>query len=245
MSDRTGEFMNDFLKNMLLKIGIEADDKQIFQLNKYYEMLVERNKVVNLTAITEYNDVVIKHFIDSLMITKIYDLESAEKIIDIGTGAGFPGMIYKIMFPNSEITLLDSLNKRIKFLDDVIEELGLKGIITLHGRAEDYAKDKKHREQYNLVVSRAVANLATLSEYCMPYVRLSGKFISYKASDCDDEVQNAKKAVNLLGGKIHVVETVEIPDTDIERKFIVIEKIKNTSAKYPRKAGLPSKEPLI
>ena len=165
-------------------------------------------------------------------------------VIDVGTGAGFPGIPLKIAFPHLKITLLDSLNKRINFLDSVIDELKLDGIYTIHGRAEDFAKKDDYRERYDLCVSRAVANLSTLSEYCLPYIRVGGMFISYKSGDVDDEVLESKKAISILGGKLDNVVKFQLPGTDINRSFIKIEKIKNTGKKYPRKAGLPSKEPL-
>ena len=236
--------MDNFLSEYLGKVGIEADEKQIEQLNTYYEMLVEKNKVMNLTGITEYNEVVIKHFADSVAVIKAINLIKIGTIIDIGTGAGFPGMVLKILFPHLKVTLLDSLNKRIKFLDEVIEKLELKDIKTIHGRAEDFAQDRKYREQYDLCVSRAVANLATLSEYCIPFVKIGGCFVSYKEGECQEEIDNSVAAINKLGYvKNSVVEYV-LPETDISRTFVVIEKYKNTPKQYPRKAGIPLKDPI-
>ena len=236
--------MDNMLKNSLVSIGIEPDEDKINKLNRYYEMLVEKNKVMNLTAITEYEDVVIKHFIDSLAVVHAFPLDNVNKIIDVGTGAGFPGIVLKTYFPKISFTLLDSLNKRIKFLDEVKEELKLDDLENVHGRAEDYAHRPKYREQYDLCVSRAVANLATLSEYCLPFVKKGGYFISYKAKDCMEEINSAKKAIDMLGGQIKEIIDYTIPGTEITRTFVVIHKIKNTSSKYPRKAGCPSKEPL-
>lgn len=236
--------MVDFLKEYIQKIGIELSQDKIDKLIKYYELLVEKNKVMNLTAITEYKDVVIKHFADSLSIIKAVNISEVTNIIDIGTGAGFPGMVLKIVFPDVKITLLDSLNKRVNFLNEVIAELQLKDINAIHGRAEDYAHNDTYREKYDLCVSRAVANLSTLSEYCIPYVKVGGKFVSYKAGECEEEINNAKKAVNMLGGKIEETVDFILPETDISRTFVVIDKLRNTSVKYPRKSGLPSKEPL-
>ena len=236
--------MNYKIENNLQKIGMKLDDIKIRQFDEYYRMLVEWNKVMNLTGITEYEDVWEKHYIDSLSIVKIQNMDRFEKIIDVGTGAGFPGIPLKIAFPHLKVTLLDSLNKRIHFLNAVIDRLELKDIYTIHGRAEDYAKQETYREQYDLCVSRAVANLATLSEYCLPYVKIGGMFIPYKSGDIDDEIVDSEKAVNILGGKLLKVEKFELPGTDIGRSLVQIEKVKNTGNKYPRKAGMPSKEPI-
>ena len=235
---------SNLLKEKACEIGIELNDHQIQQFNEFYEMMVEWNKVMNLTGITEYNEVVEKHFIDSLSITKVMDMRQIKRVIDVGTGAGFPGIPLKIAYPHLEVTLLDSLNKRIKFLNAVIEQTELKKITTIHGRAEDYAKQKIYREKYDLCVSRAVANLATLSEYCLPYVSVNGKFISYKSGEIDKEVNESKKAIQILGGKLAKVEKFHLAGTDIARSFVIIKKIKVTGKKFPRKAGLPSKEPL-
>ena len=234
---------NRLIENMKM-ISVELTDKQVSQFIKFYEMLVEWNKVMNLTGITEYDEVVMKHFVDSLSIVKIDGLDGVKSIIDVGTGAGFPGIPLKIAFPEIKITLLDSLNKRINFLNAVIKELGLEDIETIHGRAEDFAKKTEYREQYDLCVSRAVANLSTLSEYCLPYVKVGGRFIPYKSGEIDEELNNSKKAVQILGGKIEDVVKFQLPDTDIGRSFVKIKKNKNTAKKYPRKAGLPAKEPL-
>lgn len=222
-------------------IGIMLTDKQMQQFLTYYEMLVEKNKVMNLTAITEFDEVIEKHFLDSLQIAKYVDLDG-KTLIDIGTGAGFPGIPLKIAFPQLKVVLLDSLNKRIKFLDEVIHELGLKDVETLHGRAEDYGKHVDYREQFDFCVSRAVANLSSLSEYCIPFVKKEGYFIPYKSGNIDEELQSANKAVFLLGGKMEKVEKFALEDS--QRSFVFIKKVNNTEKKYPRKAGLPTKEPL-
>ena len=236
--------MECMLKDRLEALDIVLDQEQINQFDEYYEILVEWNKVMNLTGITEYQEVVEKHFLDSLSIVKVMDMDQAERVIDIGTGAGFPGIPLKIAFPKLDIVLLDSLNKRIRFLDHVIEELGLEGIRTIHGRAEDFARDGKYRERFDLCVSRAVANLSSLSEYCLPYVKVGGRFVSYKSGDIEEEVNDASKAIALLGGKKERIEKFQLPDTDIQRSFVVIRKTKNTQKRYPRKAGMPTKEPL-
>ena len=236
--------MNQLLEIKLKELNIQINEIQKKQFDTFYSMLVEWNKVMNLTGITEYEAVIEKHFVDSLSIVNIFDLSEINTVIDVGTGAGFPGIPLKIAFPHLKITLLDSLNKRINFLDSVIDELKLDGIYTIHGRAEDFAKKDDYRERYDLCVSRAVANLSTLSEYCLPYIRVGGMFISYKSGDVDDEVLESKKAISILGGKLDNVVKFQLPGTDINRSFIKIEKIKNTGKKSPRKAGLPSKEPL-
>ena len=228
----------------LEKIGITLNERQKQQFDKYYEMLVEWNKVMNLTGITEYDEVNLKHFTDSLTIARTQEMQKVQSVIDIGTGAGFPGIPLKIAFPHLKVVLLDSLNKRIKFLDAVIEELGLENISTIHGRAEDFARQAEYREKYDLCVSRAVANLATLSEYCLPYIRVGGMFVSYKSGNIDKEISESEKAVQILGGELEDIYKFQLPGTDIGRSFVKINKIKSTGKKFPRKAGLPSKEPL-
>lgn len=235
----TAQFEKD-----VTSLGIVLSQKQIEQFLQYYEMLVEWNKVMNLTAITEYEDVMKKHFVDSISLIKAYDVNKSASVIDVGTGAGFPGLALKIAYPNLRLTLLDSLNKRISFLDAVIENLGLQDITTIHGRAEDYAKQGKLREQFDLCVSRAVANLSTLSEYCIPFVKIGGQFISYKSEKIAEEQTRADKAIQILGGKAVGQIEFTLPDSAIYRNLFIIEKIKSTPNKYPRKAGLPGKEPL-
>ena len=236
--------MSQIFESKLNAIGITLDEKQKQQFDKFYELLVEWNKVMNLTGITEYEEVNEKHFVDSLSIIKAIDMSQVKSVIDIGTGAGFPGIPLKIAFPHLKVVLLDSLNKRINFLNTVIAELGLENIETIHGRAEDFAKQAEYREQFDLCVSRAVANLATLSEYCIPYVEKGGMFVPYKSGEIDEEVEQAKKAVHVLGGKLEDVIKFQLPGTEIGRSFVVIKKVQNTAKKYPRKAGLPSKEPI-
>ncbi len=235
----TVQFEND-----LKALNISLSEIQIKQFLTYYEMLIEWNEVMNLTAITEYEEVMKKHFIDSISLIKAFDVGKESSVIDVGCGAGFPGLALKIAYPNMKVTLLDSLNKRIQFLNAVIEKLNLDGITTIHGRAEDFAKDGKLRECFDLSVSRAVANLATLSEYCLPFVKVGGYFIPYKSEKVSDEIEEAKRALSVLGGNL--VEQVEfmLPETDYYRNLLVIKKNKATPKKYPRKAGLPSKEPI-
>ena len=226
------------------KLGISLTEQQSEQLYEYYRLLVEWNSFMNLTGITEFSEVVQKHFVDSLSIVKVKNMNDVDNLIDVGTGAGFPGLPLKIVFPHLKVTLLDSLNKRIDFLNAVIEKTGLTGIETIHGRAEDFAKPGQKREIYDLCVSRAVANLATLSEYCLPYVKIGGEFIPYKSGEVADELQDAKSAVFLLGGKVESCENFDLPGSDIHRSLVRIKKVGGCPKKYPRKAGMPSKVPL-
>ena len=241
----TAEF-KDRLGRELNQFSIILENSQINQFYQYYELLDEWNKVMNLTAITDQNEVITKHFVDSLALVKAAgEISTKEyKIIDIGTGAGFPGIPLKIAFPQLKITLMDSLNKRIKFLNEVIEQLGLKEITAVHSRAEDLGRDKDYREQYDLSVSRAVANLSTLSEYCMPFVKPGGFFISYKSGKIEEELSSAKHAIFLLGGKVNRIESFTLDGAEAERTLIKIEKVSEISKRYPRKAGVPGKEPL-
>lgn len=231
-----------YLSEKFKNAGFTFSNIQKRQFYTFYEMLIEKNKVMNLTGITEFTEVVEKHFLDSIYLNKVVNFNEPLKILDLGTGAGFPGIPLKIAFPEIEITLMDSLNKRIHFLDEVIEELGLIGIHTVHARAEELARNKLYREQFNICVSRAVANLSTLEEYCLPFVQIGGKFVSYKSGDVDEEVELSKKACFLLGGKLEEVYKFELEDS--RRSFVVIEKVKTTPKVYPRKAGTPSKVPL-
>lgn len=238
------EDRKSILEKSCRSIGIELDERQTEQFLTYYDCLIEKNKVMNLTAITEYEDVVLKHFVDSLSIVQVTDLKQCGTLLDMGTGAGFPGIPLKIVFPHLQIVLMDSLQKRIQYLNETIDKLRLKNIVAVHARAEEAARKKEYREQFDVCVSRAVANLSTLSEYCIPFVKKDGLFISYKSKEIDEELKEAKSAVFLLGGKTEEKKTFELPGSDIGRSFVVIRKVKATSAKYPRKAGMPGKEPL-
>lgn len=239
----------NLIKNAFEKIDITLSDLQAEQFSSYYNMLIQKNEVMNLTAITEFEEVLSKHFLDSLM---IHDFDYWKKgletglfsLIDIGTGAGFPGIPLKIIYPQLKVVLLDSLNKRVQFLNEVILELGLKNITAIHGRAEDIAKRPEYREQFDFCVSRAVANLASLSEYCIPFVRIGGSFIPYKSGKIEEELKAAEKAIFLLGGELVDKEEFVLPDSDIYRCLLNIKKIKSTPKKYPRKAGMPTKEPI-
>lgn len=234
------EKFNHVLKNW----NITLTDIQLNQFAQYYEMLIEKNKVMNLTAITEFDEVIEKHFLDSISLGAVIDLTKPLKVLDLGTGAGFPGIPLKIVYPGLQITLADSLNKRILFLQEVIEALGLEGIEAVHGRAEEMARNVTFREQYDLCVSRAVANLSTLSEYCLPFVVTGGKFIPYKSGEITEEVENAKNAVSRLGGIISDIHKFSFGENDLHRSFVMIDKVKKTPKAYPRKAGTPSKQPL-
>lgn len=236
------EYNLDQFKKGLSDLNINLTEKQIEQFLKYYEILVETNKVMNLTAITEFDEVIEKHFLDSLSLVRVFDLNRNVKILDLGTGAGFPGIPLKIAFPEIDIVLADSLNKRVKFLNEVVETLQLKQVETVHGRAEELARNKKYREQFDLCTSRAVANLSSLSEYCIPFVKEGGRFISYKSGEIEEEVDQAKCAIHILGGKLDQIYKFDLHEQ--KRSFVIIEKVKKTPSVYPRKAGTPTKEPL-
>lgn len=232
------------LKEKALQLNIDLNDKQLEQFHTFYEMLIEKNKVMNLTAITEEEEVIDKHFIDSLSCSRVMDMTKVKRVIDVGTGAGFPGIPLKIAFPEINLVLLDSLNKRVKFLNEVIEALSLTGVQAVHGRAEDAARDKQLRASFDLCVSRAVANLSTLSEYCIPFVKVNGYFVSYKSRKGMEEMETADRCMKLLGSKIEKVDEFQLCDQDSDRLLIKIKKCKGTSKEYPRKAGTPSKNPL-
>ena len=233
------------LKNEFALINVQATEKMINQFSDYYNILLEWNKVMNLTAITDLNEVIQKHFLDSAALGGYYNLEQKLRLADLGTGAGFPGIPLKILFPELEITLIDSVGKRINFLNEVISRLGLINIQAIHGRAEDFARMSNYREKFDICVSRAVANLTTLSEYCIPFVKKHGMFVSYKSANVNAELEQAGHAIFLLGGKLDKVEEFQIPHTDYQRTLIFIQKIHKTDIKYPRKAGIPTKTPLI
>lgn len=235
--------IENFLKDAE-QFNICLSQQQVDQFVRYYELLVEWNSFMNLTGITEFSEVLKKHFIDSISIFSYVNQNSISSLIDVGTGAGFPGLPLKIVCPELKVTLLDSLDKRIKFLNCVIDELELQNITAIHGRAEDYASNMEYREFYDMAVSRAVANLSTLSEYCLPFVKKDGIFVSYKSETLEEEVINATNAIQILGGRIMNKYSFYLPGTDIYRTLCFIEKVDSTPDKYPRKAGLPSKKPL-
>lgn len=238
------EYNFDKFKKILQEWNITLSKEQEWQFSTFYEMLIEKNKVMNLTAITEFDEVIEKHFLDSVSLGAVLNLNEELKILDMGTGAGFPGIPLKIIYPDLKITLADSLNKRVTFLNEVIDALKLEGIEAIHARAEELARNADYREQYDLCVSRAVANLSTLSEYCLPFISISGKFIPYKSGEIEEEVEAAKKAIFLLGGELKQVHQFSFGENDLHRSFVIIEKIKKTPKTYPRKAGTPAKQPL-
>jgi len=237
------------MSKRLLEKGIEAlgfkyDETTVHRFDEYREILVERNKVMNLTSIVEKEEVEIKHFLDSIACITDEIEDSNIKIIDVGTGAGFPGLPIKILYNNISLTLLDSLNKRINFLQEVVEKLELENVTCIHGRAEDFGKDSNHREHYDITVSRAVADLSILAEYCLPFVKIGGYFISQKSKKVNEEVESADKALEVLGGKVEKIIPIKVPNLDAERYLVVIKKIKETPEKYPRRSGMPQKKPI-
>lgn len=239
------EIINHFTKQ-LKELSIDINTDQLAQFDIYCHNLLEWNQVMNLTTITEIDQIYIKHFLDSLSVHKY--LPSSEfqgkRVVDIGTGAGFPGLPLAIVNMKTEFTLIDSLNKRVRFLEDTIQKLSIQNVTCIHSRAEDAGHDKQLRESFDFCCSRAVANLATLSEYCLPFLKPGGLFVSYKAEKAQEEIQNGTKAIERLGGKIESIHSFTIPGTDIGRTIVLIRKVKNTPKQYPRKAGTPSKKPI-
>lgn len=238
---------NDLVASLAeIDSSFQLSDMQLQQLRIFYENLIKWNEVMNLTTITEENDVYVKHFLDSLSLLKVMteDDLSGKKLIDVGTGAGFPGLVLAIAFPKLNVTLMDSLNKRISFLQDTVDKLDVHNVTCIHARAEELARNKQYREKFDLVVSRAVANIATLSEYDLPFVKVGGTFVAYKSEKAEEELKTAGKAIEILGGELTKAEKFTLPGTDYERCLLVIDKRKPTAGKYPRKAGTPSKEPL-
>lgn len=236
---------NSFKEEMeinLKALGLVLSDEQIKNFYDFMNLLIEKNKVMNLTGITEPKEVILKHFIDSL--TALKYINENNTVIDVGTGAGFPGVPLKITKNSLEITLLDSLNKRINFLNEVIENTGLDNIRTIHGRAEDFGRNIEYREKYDVAISRAVAPLNILLEYMLPFVKVGGKCICMKGSNCDEEIENAKNAIKKLGGEIEKIDKFSLPNSDNNRTILIIKKVKKIDKQYPRNAGIPTKKPL-
>lgn len=229
------------LKEKSSKIGIDLCDEEIENFYKYKDLLLEWNEKINLTAITDEKEVILKHFVDSLTIRKY--IKDGDLVADVGTGAGFPGIPLAIISKNTNYLLLDSLNKRINFLNDVKEKINLDNIETLHSRVEDFGQNKKYRECFDVATSRAVAPLNVLLEYLMPLIKIGGQCICMKGSN-KEEIEEARNAIKILGGEIEIIENLFLPDSDMERNIIIVKKVKNTNSKYPRKAGIPSKEPI-
>lgn len=236
--------MKEKLRVLCEKNGIQLSDEQLKQFSIFYDHMIEMNQVMNLTSITEEDEVILKHFYDSMSVIKYYDFHDQMNVIDVGTGAGFPGIPLAILLPNVQFTLMDSLNKRITFLKEVVQKCGLKNVECIHSRAEELAKDGDYRENYDVCVSRAVANLSVLLEYCIPFIKKGGKFISYKSISSEEELTDSKNAQNKLCCKLKVNISFELPDTDIKRNFLIFEKFDHTADKYPRNNGIPRKKPL-
>ena len=232
------------LKKALELMGGPSDEVTINKYQQYMEGVLEWNEKVNLTNITDPEEFVIKHFIDSIICIDYPELEEAGKIIDVGTGRGFPGVPLAIAAPDKEFILMDSLNKRLKIIDELCGQIGISNVTTVHARAEELAKNKAHREQYDLCVSRAVANMATLAEYCLPFIKVGGCLMAYKGPDAEREVEEARKALYLLGGHVEEIREGNLKEFGIDHKVVIIKKVKNTPSKFPRKAGTPAKEPL-
>lgn len=235
--------MEDFKKDFCLYFEEEIDDNKIQKFYDYMNLLVEWNKKINLTAITEEKDIILKHFVDSL--TVLNYIKENKSIVDVGTGAGFPGIPLAIMNDSLKITLVDSLNKRINFLNEVCNKINLENIKAIHARAEEFGQDNNYRESYDVAISRAVANLTVLAEYLLPLVKVGGKIICMKGPDIEEELKQAKSAIDILGGKFERCDNFCLPKSDISRNIIIINKIKETPKKYPRKAGTPAKTPLF
>lgn len=226
-------------------LGISYDETMLNKFRLYMEGILKWNESVNITSIKEEDEFVRRHYVDSLLCAPSKEFRRAKRVIDVGTGGGFPGVPLALIAPEKEFVLMDSLNKRVKIITELCENLEIKNVTAIHDRAEDLARDKGHREAYDLCLSRAVANLATLSEYCLPFLKIGGYFLSYKSLDIGKEMKQAKKAIHILGGNMDREEVADLDGFDLGHKIIFIKKIKRTPAKFPRKAGTPSKDPLI
>lgn len=236
--------MKEYLYELADKMKISLSEEQLEQFQLFYDFMIEKNKVMNLTAITEEKDVVVKHFIDSISLIKYYSFENVRTVIDMGTGAGFPGIPLAILFPEISFTLMDSLNKRIIYLYELVELLKLKNVICIHSRAEELGRDVHHREKYDICVSRAVASLPVLLEYCIPFLKNNGIFIAYKSLLAEDELSQSENAQKKLNCTLKEKEIFSIPDAEYSRCFLMFQKKQNISKKYPRQNGIPKKNPL-
>ena len=236
--------MDLLLKDSLDKLSIEYDEEKLSKLKRFYELIIEKNKVMNLTAITEHDEFIIKHFIDSLAVLKFISMTPGMRAADLGTGAGFPGVPLAIFCPEVKFVLIDSVNKKLKFINEAMEELGVSNIETIHGRAEDISHSKEHREKYDYVFSRAVSNMSSLAELTLGLVKCEGFFVAYKTEKSETEIEEAGKAIELMGGIIDSVQKLLLPNSDINRCFYIINKLKSTPGKYPRKAGEPTRNPI-
>lgn len=232
------------LKEAILEMGLECSDEQVSKLNKYMRGILEWNEKVNLTRITEPEEFLVKHYLDSLVCCRRDEFLKAKKIIDVGTGAGFPGIPLAVMSPDKQFVLMDSLNKRLKIIDELCLDAGITNVQTVHARAEELARNKQHREKYDLCVSRAVANMAVLAEYCLPFIKVGGCLMAYKGPEAAEEAEAAEKAIKLLGGEIQEIYEAKLDQYGISHNILIVKKIKNTASKFPRKAGMPTKEPL-
>lgn len=225
-------------------MGLSYDDDKLNKFRRYMELILEWNEKVNLTAITDRSEFVKRHYVDSVAICGAPQLKAAKSIIDVGTGAGFPGIPLAILYPEKRFLLMDSLNKRIRIIEEISREIGLQNVAFRHGRAEEMAQNKAYREQFDFCVSRAVANLAILSEYCLPFVKVGGWFAAYKTGKIEEELRESQRAITLLGGQLEENISLTIKGYDLDHRLLLIKKVKNTLTKYPRKPGTPSKEPL-
>lgn len=232
-----------FLEESFEKLNIPFDNSVIEMFEQYMDGILEWNKKINLTAITDRDEFISKHFVDSVLSYNFREYIDADSIIDIGTGAGFPGIPLAIVSPDKKFVLADSLNKRLKVINELASKIGIDNIETVHGRAEELARNKKYREAFDLCISRAVANLAVLCEYCLPFIKVGGHLLAYKGPDAEEEVKMAEKAIKILGGKL--IEIVSVDLDGYDHNIVVIEKINKTPSKYPRKAGTPGKEPIL
>ena len=232
------------VESICSRLHINYDDGKSRKFEGYMESVLEKNKHINLTAITDRDEFIRKHYVDSLLCASSAEFRNANSVIDVGTGGGFPGIPLAIAFPEKEFVLIDSLNKRIRIINELCENYGIDNVTALHGRAEELGRNSNFRESFDICVSRAVANMSTLSEYCLPFVKIGGTFIAYKGPECSEELNNASNAIRMLGGKVMRIENPQVDELPFEHTLIYINKAESTRSKYPRKAGTPSKEPI-